>query len=150
MSLAAPSFKKDKKLLKDVQHCPTKMVSNMNKFPYKERLHRLKLLMLTYQRKRGDIILTKKILSKNNLPGLFAQPLHSGTREHSLKLSMHHYTSGHRSHFFSQRIINMWNQLSEETVSATSTDMVKSHLDREWLCQEFLYNWEAAESSTRV
>ena len=44
----------------------------------------------------------------------------------------------------------MWNQLSEETVSAVSNDMFKSHLDREWLCQEFLYNWEAVESSTRV
>ena len=150
MSLAAPFFKKDRKLLEDVQHCATKMVANMNKFPYKERLHHLKLPTLTYRQKRGDIILTKKILSKNTLPGLFAQPLHSGTRGHSLKLSMQHSTSRHRSHFFSQRIINMWNQLSEETVSATSIDMFKSHLDREWLCQEFLYNWEAAESSTRV
>ena len=150
MSLAAPFFKKDRKLLEDVQRRATKMVTNMNKFPYKERLHHLKLPMLTYQRKRGDIILTKKILSKNTLPGLFAQPLHSGTRGHSLKLSMQHSTSRHRSHFFSQRIINMWNQLSEETVSATSIDMFKSHLDKEWLCQEFLHNWEAAESSTRV
>ena len=148
--LAAPFFKKDKKLLEDVQHSATKMVSNMNKFPYEEKLRRLKLPTLTYQRKRGDIILTKKILSKNTLPGLFAQPLHSGTRGHSLKLSMQHSTSRHRSHFFRQRIINTWNQLFEETVSATSTDMFKSHLDREWLCQEFLYKWEAAESSTRV
>ena len=147
---AAPFFKKDKKFLENVQHDATKMVSIMNKFPYKERLRHLKLPMLTYQRKRGDIILTKKILSKNTLPSLFAQPLHSGTRGHSLKLSMQHSTSRHRSHFFSQRIINMWNQLSEETVSATSTDMFKSHLDKEWLCQEFLYNWEAAESSTKV
>ena len=148
MSLAAPFFKKDRKLLEDVQRCATKMVTNMNKFPYEERLRRLKLPTLTYQWKRGDIIF--KNLSKNTLPGLFAQPLPSGTRGHSLKLSMQHSTSRHRSHFFSQRIINMWNQLSEETVSATSIDMFNSHLDREWLCQEFLYNWEAAESSTRV
>ena len=71
MSLAAPFFKKDKKLLEDVQRRATKMVSNMIQFPYEERLRRLKLPTLTYRRKRGDIILTKKILSKNTLPGLF-------------------------------------------------------------------------------
>ena len=38
MSLTAPFFEKDKKLLEDVQCCATKMVSNMNKFLYKERL----------------------------------------------------------------------------------------------------------------
>ena len=144
MSLAAPIFKKDKKLLEDVQHHATKMVSNMNKFPYKERLCCLKLPTLTYWWKRGWHYFNQKLLSKNTLPGLFAQPLHSGTRGHSLKLSMQCSMNRHRSHFFSQRIINMWNQLSEETVSATSTDMFKTYLDREWLCQEFLYNWEAA------
>ena len=144
ISLAAPFFKKDKKLLEDNQCHATKMVSSINKFPYKERLRCLKLPTLTYQRKRGDVILTKKILSKNTLPSLFTQPLHSGTRGHSLKISVQHSMSRHRSHFFRQGFINMWNQLSEETVSATSTDMFKSLLDREWLCQDFLYNWEAA------
>ena len=63
-----------------------------------------------------------------------------------MKLPMQHSTSRHRSRFFSRRVINLWNQLSEERVSATSTDMLKSHLDMEWLCPEFLYNWEAADS----
>ena len=80
MSLAAPFFKKYKKLLQDVQHFATKMVSSMNKSPYEERLHCFQLPALTYQRKRGDTILTKKILSKNTLP------LHSGTRGHSVKM----------------------------------------------------------------
>ena len=47
MSLAAPFFEKDKKLLEDVQRHATKMVSSMNKFPYEERLCCLKLPMLT-------------------------------------------------------------------------------------------------------
>ena len=96
------------------------------------------------------MLLTKKILFKNTLPSLFAQPLHSGTRRHSVNLPMQHSTSRHKSHFFSQRVINLWNQISKETVSATLIKMFKSHLDKEWLCQEFLYNWEAAASSTRV
>ena len=120
------------------------------KFPYEERLHRLKLPALTCQRKRGDMILTKKVLPKNALPGLFAQPLHSGTRGHSMKLLMQYSTSIHRSRFFSQRVINLWNKLSEEAVSATLANTFKVRLDKEWLCQEFLYNWEAAESSTRL
>ena len=36
MSLAVPFFKKDKKLLEDVQRRATKRVSSMNKFPYEE------------------------------------------------------------------------------------------------------------------
>ena len=47
-------------------------------------------------------------------------------------------------------LIPFRNQLSVETVSATLTDTFKSHLNKEWLCQEFLYNWEAVECSTRV
>ena len=108
------------------------------------------LLNTDISKKGGDIILTKKILSKNTLPGLFAYSLHSGTRGHSMKLPMQHSMSRYRSHFFSQIVINLWNQLSWETVSTTSTNTFKSHLDKEWLCQEFLYNWEATESSTRV
>jgi hypothetical protein len=67
-----------------------------------------------------------------------------------MKIFKKHSSIRERSHFFSQQITNLWNQLSEDMVSADSTIAFKRRLDEDWQQQEFLYNWEAAESTTRM
>ena len=151
MSLASPYFKKDKEILERVQQRATKMVKGLKQMPYKERLRHLKLPTLAYRRKRGDMIMTHKIISKNVLPRLLTPPPeHSVTRGHSKKIFKQCSLVQERSHFFSQQVTNLWNLLSENTVAADSTGAFKKNLDKEWLQQEFLYNWEAAESSTKI
>ena len=150
MSLASPYFKKDREILEKVQRRATKMVDGLKQVPYKERLRHLKLPTLTYQRKRGDMILTHKVISKNTLPGLLAPPERLVTRGHSMKIFKKHSSIRERSHFFSQQITNLWNQLSEDTVSSDLTIAFKQRLDKDWQQQEFLYNWEAAESTTQM
>ena len=44
--------------------------------------------------------------------------IRTGTRGHSLKLKKKSFHTELRQHFFSERIINLWNSLDEETVTA--------------------------------
>ena len=57
------------------------------------------------------------------------QPL-SITRGHCFKIIKPHATSLPRCHYFSLRVINDWNELSEDIVNADSTDLFKTYLDR--------------------
>ena len=62
------------------------------------------------------------------------------TRGHSLKLEKDRFRLNVRGHFFTERIINLWNQLKEETVSATNLNGFKNKLDAEWDYKEWKYN----------
>ena len=50
----------------------------------------------------------------------------SRTRGHSLKLMKHRSRLDLRKYFFSERVVNRWNELDEETVTATTVNMFKS------------------------
>ena len=52
------------------------------------------------------------------------------TRGHCFKIIKPHATSLPQHHFFSLRVINDWNELSEDIVNADSTDLFKTYLDR--------------------
>jgi hypothetical protein len=70
------------------------------------------------------------------------------TRGHSKKIFKKHSSIRERSHFFIQCVTNLRNQLSENTGAADSMGAFKRTVDKQWLKQKFLYNWEAIESST--
>ena len=80
------------------------------------------------------MIMTHKIISKNFLSCLLTlPPEHSVTRGHSKKIFKQRSLVRERSHFFSQRVTNMWNLLSQDAVAADSTGAFKRSLDKEWL-----------------
>ena len=54
------------------------------------------------------------------------------TRGHPLKLYKQHATKLTRINTFSNRIINDWNGLTSEIVTATSTNLFKNKLDKQW------------------
>ena len=70
MVLASPFFKKDAKILEDVQRRATKMVSGLHELPYPTRLCKLKLPTLLYRRRWGDAILVHKLINTKTVPGL--------------------------------------------------------------------------------
>jgi len=102
--------------LEKVQKRATKLVINVKKLHYEERLRRLKLLTLKYRRIRGDMIELYKI---------FAEKYDNNTTEWiTRKCIEKHYTRNHRFalqqsrvHYdmrkfnFSNRIIPIWNSL---------------------------------------
>ena len=52
------------------------------------------------------------------------------TRGHTCKLKKNRFNRDLRQHFFTERIINIWNNLDNQTVSASSLNNFKWNLDR--------------------
>jgi len=52
------------------------------------------------------------------------------TRGHSLKLTKNRVSSDLRHHFFSERVINIWNNLDNRTLTSRSINIFKGNLER--------------------
>jgi len=89
---------------------------------------------LKERRVRGDMIEVYKLLKgKEHIEyGQFftlAQP-HYGLRGHEKKLAKDRSRLDTRKHFFSQRVVNVWNSLPAEVVNAGSVNSFKNAYDR--------------------
>ena len=137
-----PIYIKDIQKIESIQRRATKMVLGLENKSYEERLRALKLPTLIYRRARGDLIQVYKYLHNlNQCPKEMLMLARNGiTRGHSLKLEKDRFRLNVRGHFFTERIINLWNQLKEETVSATNLNGFKNKLDAEWDYKEWKYN----------
>ena len=54
----------------------------------------------------------------------------NNTRGHNLKLKKFPFKTDKCKHFFTNRVINLWNSLPEEVVYASSLNMFKNKLDK--------------------
>ncbi len=55
---------------------------------------------------------------------------HAGTRGHSLKLAKPRHRTTKRIKFYSTRIVNQWNSLTEDIVTSQSVNTFKNKYDR--------------------
>ena len=53
-----------------------------------------------------------------------------------------------RKHFFTHRIVNLWNSLPTQVVHASSVNDFKNKLDARWSNQEMVYNYRVKISRT--
>jgi len=109
------------------------MIPSVKHFSYETRLQEFKLWSLEDRRIRADLIELFKVilhvLSSVNFSTFFTYFTHKRTRGHSLKLNKKRSRLELRQHFFSERVINIWNSLDSKTVTATSLNCFKSYLD---------------------
>ena len=128
-----PYLQKDIHILEKVQRRMTRMIPHLRALSYQERLCHFKLSSLSTRRLRFDLIITFKIFN-----GLIDLPLDkfftlagsSVTRGHSLKLKVQFSRLSCRRFFFTNRVVEWWNRLPEECVSASSIGSFKLQLDR--------------------
>ena len=145
----SPFFKKDVKILEDVQRRATKMMSGLHELPYPTRPCKLKLSTLVYRRRQSDAILVHKLINSKALPDLLPLvPQDSCTRGHNLQLSRHFSSKQQHTHILTIYVANLWNKLLPDTIAAQTTDSFKNHLDNKWSTKEWKYNWEALKSAT--
>ena len=146
----APIRKKDIQLIENVQRRATKLVPGLKDLEYEQRLQRLKLPSLVYRRARGDMIEVYKYLHDIYKVDASFLPLDKDcvTRGHSLKLKKERSKGRDRQHFFSQRVVNPWNSLTEEIVRAPTLNTFKSRLDFFW--QEYMYSLDPSRERTAV
>jgi len=65
------------------------------------------------------------------------------TRGNQYKLSQYHCHYDLRKYNFTNRVIPIWNSLSNHVVSAETINTFKNRLDKFWSDQEVLYNYRA-------
>ena len=93
----------------------------------------LDLPSLCYGRARGDMIETYK-----HMTGIYAvdaeyiKPYTSFTRGHIFKLKKERSMKHIRQQYYSNRILNSWNMLPAEVVTAPSLNAFKNRLDGHW------------------
>ena len=126
--------------LESVQKNATKLVPSIRSLHYAERLAILNLPTLEQRRIRGDLIQFFKCQSGINKvkwsnpplphPSLLTSGPASNIRGHDHRLVREAVSNcSHRENFFTNRVIVRWNQLPNEIVNATSTQLFKNRLD---------------------
>ena len=128
----SPHYIKDKALLESVQHRFTRLFPNLRILSYPDRLRRLHLWSLEERRHRADLLEVYKLfhgLTSVKPEIFFTLAKDSITRGHSYKLLKQYSNKDTRHYFFTERVVNGWNSLTEEAVSATSINSFKHQLE---------------------
>ena len=118
-----------------VQRRATKLVPECEDLTYEERLKKLRLQSLGERRKRADLLQTYRIIHQiDDLAEdtFFQRAPCQRTRNNGYKLFKRHSTSKLRSHSFSNRVIDSWNDLPASVVDAPSLNHFKSGLRKYW------------------
>jgi len=129
----APWLQTNIKRLERVQRASTKRVSGISNLSYRDRLAFLNLPPLHYRLDRADLILAFRLLCDGldeSVAGkLFNMAPNLNLRVHSLKLVKDIPKTDSRRFFFTQRLMNLWNSLTETVISSPSLDIFKKRMD---------------------
>ena len=142
----APHTKKNSKPIENIQRHYTKKIQGFKDKSYKERLTILKLPSLSFRRLRGDLIEVYKIVHNIYDPIttkklLTRIPASSITRKtNSFNLVKRGTNKNKYKFFFTNRIINIWNDLPEKVVSAKSLNVFKNGVDTHF--RAYMYSIE--------
>ena len=146
VSVWSPYKKYEIEALEKVQKRATKIPSICKGLNYFERLKLLELPCLKFRRLRGDMIETYTILTgkydKLASPEMNLNNL-GITRGHNLKLCINRTKYDLRKHFFINRIGIIWNSLPNNVVKADNVNIFKNRLDKFWVSQDCVYDYQA-------
>ena len=130
----SPHLRKHIDNIESVQRNFTKRIIGMKDLDYHERLKILKIPSLEFRRFRGDLIEMYKICHKlydpittNELFEFVSDK--SATRGHNFKVKKHHVKTNSFHNFFTNRIVNPWNNLPSEIVNAATMNTFKNKVD---------------------
>ena len=132
--------------IEKVQRRATKLLPNMSKMSYEQRLRKIGLPTLAYRRVRGDMIEVYKMLhGLYDIDGCLNLHLatYKVTRGHNLKLKKKSANKTARLHFFTVRIVELWNGLPSEVVNSPSVNAFKNRLDKFWKTQDLVLDFKA-------
>ena len=130
-----PYLQQDIDNIESVQRRATKMIDGLQSKSYEERLKATGLISLEMRRLRADLIEVFKIV--HGLEDLdpcyffkFAADTVTNTRGHPYKIIKPGLTKSLmcRQYFFSQRVINEWNSLPHDAVTAKTVNSFKNHI----------------------
>ena len=120
--------------IENVQRKFTKHIKGLSKLTYEERLKKINLPSLEFRQKRGDMIQVFKIAKHFYDPlstdSIFKFSSSSRLRGHNYKISKQYVNKSKYANFFSNRVINEWNNLPEYIVNAKTINEFKNLYDK--------------------
>ena len=124
-------FKKDSIVLKNVQRRATRLVSSLLGLTYENRLRALGIPTLEYRRLRADVVEVYKILHQIDRidPNKFLTMSNLPKRGNSLKIFKRRSRLKVRASVFSNRVVDVWNSLHNNVMTAPSLNSFKSRLN---------------------
>ena len=127
-----PYLAKDIDRIERVQHRATKMIKECKNMSYENRLVATGLTTLEDRRTRGDVIEVFKMvngINKVDYQNYFHLADNNITRGHKFKLAKARSRLDIRKNYFSQRAVNVWNNLPASVVEAESVNSFKNRYD---------------------
>ena len=126
----SPFCKSDIKEIESVQRCITKRISGLRTLRYSARLSTLRLSTLANRRSYFDLVECHKLIhgSVRCTCSEQLEQSRSNTRGHPYKVRPHTSTLEVRVHFFTERVVNVWNALPSEIATITTLTRFKFEL----------------------
>ena len=132
----SPRLRKHIDHIEKVQRRYTKRIIGTHDLEYECRLRKLNLPSLEYRRLRGDMIETYKVVHNHYDPittsSMFTINSSFTTRGHPFKLIKKSTITNLSAHYFTNRVINNWNNLPAHIVTAGTLNSFKNLLDKHW------------------
>ncbi len=127
-----PHYRMDKSLLESVQRRMTKMIQGLRNLPYQDRLKHLNLHSLEERSVRGklkDVFKWVKGFNKSDISKVLRISQQDRMRNNGFKLEKYRFRREIGRHWFSNRVVDKWNKLSNHIVRAGTRVCFKSRLD---------------------
>ena len=118
--------------IESVQRSFTKAIKNLQFSTYKERLVNHCLDSLQCRRVKADLVFCYKLihgLVNINATKFFTLSSNTQLRGHQFKLVTPRSVSVRDAHFFSNRVVDIWNRLPDSIVTAESVSSFKRRLN---------------------
>ena len=129
-----PRAAKNIRLLESIQRSFTRrLLSGRPTMSYTERLTYFNLDSLEFRRLKFDLVTVYKIMygyTDLDFNKFFTFASRQSGRSNGLKLTLPYFKTDVRKHFFSVRIVRLWNLLPQDVVTAHSVSAFKESLER--------------------
>ena len=130
----ANGVKKYMTKIENVQRKYTKHIKGLSNLTYEERLHKINLPSLEYRQIRGDMIQVYKIAhnfyDKASVESLFNFSNNTRLRGHNFKILKKCTNKSKYHRFFTNRVINQWNDLPSNIVNSKTINDFKNNFDK--------------------
>ena len=127
-------LKKYKQKIENVQRKFTKHIKKLNDVPYEDRLRKINLPSLEFRQLRGDMLQVFKIAHNfydpDTTSSIFKFNKNSRLRGHNFKIIKQRVNKSKYASFFSNRVVNSWNNLPSYIVNAKTINEFKNSFDK--------------------
>ena len=112
----------------------TRLICGTKNMEYAQRLKQLKLPSLRFRRFRGDLLevykLTHNLYDPVTTKNLLSSAIFPFTRSHEYKLHKIRTNTVQYQQFFTNRIVDTWNNLPSDIVNAKTVNNFKNLIDK--------------------